>query len=38
MGKTIFRRIPSCDTVITGAFFPQSDLYVPEKKVREHAG
>jgi len=28
----------SCDGVMAGAFFSQSDLEVPEKKMSEHAG
>jgi hypothetical protein len=28
----------SCDSVIAGAFFPQSDSHVPEEEVSQHTG
>ena len=33
-GKTTSSKTLSCDRVIDGAFFPQSDFKVPKKKVR----
>jgi len=36
-GITTSNKILSCDSVIDGAFFPQSYFYVPEKKMCHHA-
>ena len=38
MGNTALMSNLSCDSVIAGAFFPQSDSHVPEEKMRQHAG
>jgi len=38
MGNTTLIRILSCDSVIAGAFFPQSELDVPEEEVGQDAG
>ena len=35
-GKTTSNMVRSCDTVRAGAFFPQVQLQVPQKKMREH--
>jgi len=35
-GKTTSNTIRSCDTVSAGAFFPQAQLHVPQKKMRQH--
>jgi hypothetical protein len=36
--STVFNSNLSFEGVITGAFFPQSDLEVPEKIMPEHTG
>ena len=35
-GKTTSKRVRSCDTVRAGAFFPQAQLQVPQKEMRQH--
>ena len=35
-GKTTSNNVRNCDTVNAGAFFPQAQLQVPEKKMRQH--
>ena len=37
-GRTLSKRILSCDSVTDGAFFPQSDLQMPEEEVGQHGG
>src|SRR5664280_1461165 len=36
IGSTARMSSLSCDSVIAGAFFPQSDSHVPEKEVSQH--
>ena len=38
MGSTAFSRILSCDSVMDGVFFPQSDANVPEEEMSQDAG
>ena len=35
-GKTTSNNVRSCDTVRAGAFFPQAQLQVPQKEMRQH--
>ena len=35
-GKTTSNIVRSCDTVRAGAFFPQAQLQVPQKEMRQH--
>jgi hypothetical protein len=35
-GKTTSKIVRSCDTVKAGAFFPQAQLQVPQKAMRQH--
>ena len=35
-GKTTSNNVRSCDTVRAGAFFPQVQLQVPQKEMRQH--
>src|SRR5262247_4206441 len=35
-GKTTSKSVRSCDTVSAGAFFPQAQLQVPQKEMRQH--
>jgi hypothetical protein len=35
-GKTTSNIVRNCDTVRAGAFFPQAQLQVPQKKMRQH--
>jgi hypothetical protein len=35
-GKTTSKIVRSCDTVRAGAFFPQAQLQVPQKEMRQH--
>src|SRR5215471_16034685 len=35
-GKTTSKIVRSCDTVRAGAFFPQTQLQVPQKAMRQH--
>src|SRR5262245_63900887 len=35
-GKTTSKILRSCDTVSAGAFFPQAQLQVPQKAMRQH--
>ena len=35
-GSTTSSNMRSCDTVSAGAFFPQADLHVPQKEMRQH--
>src|SRR5919198_6072359 len=35
-GKTTSNNLRSCDTVSAGAFFPQAQLQVPQKEMRQH--
>ena len=35
-GKTTAKTVRSCETVRAGAFFPQAELQVPQKEMREH--
>jgi len=35
-GKTTAKSVRSCETVRAGAFFPQAELQVPQKEMREH--
>jgi len=37
MGNTALMSNLSCDSVMAGAFFPQPDSHVPEKKMSQHA-
>jgi hypothetical protein len=37
IGNTVLNSNLSCDGVMAGAFFSQSDLEVPEKKMSKHA-
>ena len=38
MGSTVLSKILSCESVMSGAFFPQPNPDVPQEKVSEHAG
>ena len=38
IGNTALMSSLSCDSVIAGAFFPQSDSHVPEEEVSQHTG
>jgi len=38
MGNTALMISLSCDSVIAGAFSPQSDSHVPEKEMIQHTG
>ena len=35
-GKTTSHNVRRCDTVRAGAFFPQVQLQVPQKEMRQH--
>ena len=35
-GKTTSNNVRTCDTVSAGAFFPQVQLQVPQKEMRQH--
>ena len=35
-GKTTSNNVRNCDTVRAGAFFPQAQLQVPQKEMRQH--
>jgi hypothetical protein len=35
-GKTTANIVRSCETVRAGAFFPQAQLQVPQKEMRQH--